>query len=96
MYIALLFIILLLLVFLAFFEDEEIQNAISQIVVQDYEINSEEKCIEDIINNYIKERLNIKKAEIINNINNENLSKDEIKKLEEELRLIIIKLAKMK
>lgn len=77
-------------------EDEEIQNAISQIVVQDYEINSEEKCIEDIINNYIKERLNSKKAEIINSINNENLSKDEIKKLEEELSLIIIKLAKMK
>lgn len=77
-------------------EDEEIQNAISQIVVQDYEINSEEKCIEDIINNYIKERLNIKKTEIINSINNGNLSKEEIKKLEEELSLIIIKLAKMK
>lgn len=77
-------------------EDEEIQNAISQIIVQDYEINSEEKCIEDIINNYIKERLNTKKAEIINSINNGNLSKDEMKKLEEELSLIIIKLAKMK
>ena len=77
-------------------EDEEIQNTISQIVVQDYEINSEEKCIEDIINNYIKERLNTKKSEIINIINNGNLQPDEVKKMEEELSNIIIKLAKMK
>ena len=77
-------------------EDEEIQNTISQIVVQDYEINSEEKCIEDIINNYIKERLNTKKSEIINIINNRNLQPDEVKKMEEELSNIIIKLAKMK
>ena len=70
------------------FDDEENDEV--------YEINSEEKCIEDIINNYIKERLNVKKAEIINSINNENLSKDKMKELEEELSLIIIKLAKMK
>lgn len=77
-------------------EDEEMQNAISNIVVQDYEINSEEKCIEDIINNYLKERLNSKKVEIIKTIDNKDLSKEEISKLEEELSCIIIKLAKMK
>ena len=78
-------------------EDEEIQTAVSQIVVQDYEINSEEKCLDDIINNYIKERLNTKKMEIINAIDNsENLSKEEISKLEEELSKVIIQLAKMK
>ncbi|MGN1299709.1 MAG: DNA primase [Candidatus Scatovivens sp.] len=77
-------------------EDEEIQNAISQIIVQDYEINSEEKCIEDILNNYVKERLNTKKADIIKMINNKNLPSEEITKLEEELSKIIIQLAKMK
>ena len=78
-------------------EDEEIQTQVSQIVVQDYEINSEEKCLDDIINNYIKERLNTKKVEIINAIDNsENLSKEEISKLEEELSKVIIQLAKMK
>ena len=78
-------------------EDEEIQTAVSQIVVQDYEINSEEKCLDDIINNYIKERLNTKKMEIISAIDNsENLSKEEISKLEEELSKVIIQLAKMK
>ena len=78
-------------------EDEEIQTAVSQIVVQDYEINSEEKCLDDIINNYIKERLNTKKLEIISAIDNsENLNKEEISKLEEELSKVIIQLAKMK
>ena len=77
-------------------EDEEIQNTISKIVVQDYEINSEDKCIEDILNNYIKERLNTKKADIIKMINNKDLSHEEISKLEAELSKIIIQLAKMK
>ena len=78
-------------------EDEEIQTQVSQIVVQDYEINSEEKCLDDIINNYIKERLNTKKLEIISAIDNsENLGKEEISKLEEELSKVIIQLAKMK
>ena len=78
-------------------EDEEIQTQVSQIVVQDYEINSEEKCLDDIINNYIKERLNTKKMEIISAIDNsENLGKEEISKLEEELSKVIIQLAKMK
>ena len=78
-------------------EDEEIQKTVSQIVVQDYEISSQEKCLEDIINNYTKERLNNKKMEIINAIDSaENLSKDEIEKLEEELSKVIIQLAKMK
>ncbi len=77
-------------------EDEKIQNAISSIVVQDYEITSEEKCLEDIINSYIKERLNSEKADIIKMINDKSLPKEEIQKLEESLSQIIIQLAKMK
>ena len=78
-------------------EDEDVHTQVSQIVVQDYEINSEEKCLDDIINNYIKERLNTKKLEIISAIDNsENLGKEGISKLEEELSKVIIQLAKMK
>lgn len=77
-------------------EDEDIQNAISRIVVPDYELSSETKCVNDIVNNYIKERLNVKKTEIINLLEDKEISKEEIKKLEEELSKIIIQLAKMK
>ena len=47
-------------------------------------------------NDYLKERLNSKKTEIIKMIDNAELPKEEVSKLEEELSSIIIKLAKMK
>lgn len=78
-------------------EDQEIQNHISEIMVTDYEITSTEKCIEDIIIIYNKERLNNRKNEIIKQLDNtENLSKEDIMNLEKELNNIIIELAKKK
>ena len=78
-------------------EDTEIQSHVSEILVTDYEINSVEKCIEDVINIYNKERLSNKKTEIIMALeNSSSLTKDEIAKLEQELSDIIIELAKNK
>lgn len=78
-------------------EDQEIQNHISEIMVTDYEITSTEKCIEDIIIIYNKERLNNRKNEIIKQLDNTgNLSKEDIMNLEKELNNIIIELAKKK
>ncbi len=78
-------------------EDEELQAHISEIMVTDYEISSVEKCIEDIIIIYNKDRLNNRKMEIIKALDNtEKLTKEEIAKLELELNNIIIELAKKK
>ncbi len=78
-------------------EDTEIQSHVSEILVTDYEINSVEKCIEDVINIYNKDRLSNKKNEIIMALeNSSSLTKDEIAKLEQELSDIIIELAKNK
>lgn len=78
-------------------EDTEIQSHVSEILVTDYEINSVEKCIEDVINIYNKDRLSNKKNEIIKALeNSSSLTKDEIAKLEQELSDIIIELAKKK
>ncbi len=78
-------------------EDIEIQSHVSEILVTDYEINSVEKCIEDVINIYNKDRLSNKKNEIIKALeNSSSLTKDEIAKLEQELSDIIIELAKNK
>ena len=78
-------------------EDQEIQSHVSEILVTDYEINSVEKCIEDVINIYNKERLSNRKSEIIKALeNSSSLTKEEIAKLEQTLSEIIIELAKNK
>ena len=77
-------------------EDQELQSQISEIMVSDYEINSVTKCIEDVILTYTKERLNSRKIEIIKELENSNLSKEDIARLESELSSIIIELAKIK
>ena len=77
-------------------EDQELQSQISEIMVSDYEINSVAKCIEDVILIYTKERLNNRKFEIIKELENSNLLKEDIARLESELSSIIIELAKIK
>lgn len=77
-------------------EDVEIQSALSEIMVAEYEINSSKKFIEDIINNYDRNKLLARKDELLLKINDQNLAKDEMAKLEKELNSIIIELAKMK
>ena len=78
-------------------EDTEIQSHISEILVTDYEITSVEKCIEDVVNTYNKERLTNKKTDIIKRLeNSSNLTKDEVASLENELNEVIIELAKRK
>ena len=77
-------------------EDLELQSQISEIMVSDYEINSVQKCIEDVIISYTKDRLNARKFEILKELENSNLDKENAKMLENELNNIIIELAKIK
>lgn len=78
------------------FEDEELINHITYIMAYDFDMSNEEKAIDDIINTYKKERLIEEKNEILLNLENKNLNKEEISNLENKLSKIIIKLAKMK
>ena len=65
-------------------------------MVAEYEVSSSKKFIEDIINNYDRNKLLVRKEELLLKINDQNLAKDEMAKLEKELNSIIIELAKMK
>lgn len=76
-------------------EDNELQSQISEIMLSDYEITSVQKCIEDIIINYTKERLNNRKLAIIKELENPSLPREDASMLEVELNNIIIELAKM-
>ena len=79
----------------SFEEPEEISH-VTEIMADDYEISSVDKCIEDIIYSYNKDKLISEKNEILSIIENSDLTKEEIANLETRLSQIIIELAKMK
>ncbi|MBR3132912.1 MAG: DNA primase [Clostridia bacterium] len=78
------------------FKEDEIINQITKIMADDYEITDINKCIEDVINSYNKERLISKRNEILSKLDDKDNTKEEVANLEKELSEIIIKLAKMK
>ena len=79
------------------FQDEEIINYITWVRAYDFEISEVDKCIEDILNNYEKDKLISMRNEIVQALENtDNLTKEEIASLEQSLNEIIIKLAKIK
>ncbi len=79
-----------------YFDDEEVINHLSMILADDYEIGDVNKCIDDMINSYNKERLVSRKSEIVRLMSEENLTKDEAASLGKELTEIINKLANLK
>lgn len=77
-------------------EDEEFQANLGEILFSEYELNSVEKFTEDIVKNYEKNKLNLRKNEILKLLNDKSLEKEEVIRLEEELNEIIKELAKVK
>ena len=75
--------------------EQEEQNQITMIMADDYEINDLEKAIDDLIQTYEKEKLNNRKFEILEKLE-QTTNIDEKKELEKELSNIIIRLAKIK
>ena len=74
---------------------EEEQNHITEILADDYEIVDIEKAIDDIMQSYEKDKLNQRKYEILEQLEN-NIDNSQKKELEKELSNIIIRLAKIK
>ena len=78
------------------FDDEETISYLSWIMAYDFEITELDKCIEDVINSYTKEKTIKRRNEIIKQLEDKNISREEAQGLEKELNDIIISLAKMK
>ena len=76
-------------------ENEGFQSTLGEILFSEYEINSVDKFIEDIINNYEKNKLNFRKNEILELLSDKTIEKDRMVSLEKELNKIIIELAKI-
>ena len=78
------------------FTDEETINYLTGIMAYDFEITEVDKCIEDILNIYRKEKMLEERNKIIEKLEDKNLAKEEVVNLERKLSDIIVKLAKMK
>lgn len=81
---------------LSSFDDEAIISRISEIALQENEIQDIDKCIEDIINSYNKDSLINERNEILMKLENKNLSNEDRINLEKNLNDIIVKLSKIK
>lgn len=79
-----------------FADDEQVVNALTGIMADDYEIEDNKKALDDVINNYQKEKLMARRNEIIQSLNNASLDKEKASELEKELHTLIIKLAQIK
>ncbi len=75
--------------------EQEEQNQITSIMAEDYGIEDLEKAIDDIIQAYKRDKLNNKKLEILELLE-QTSDNEEKRKLEKELSDIIITLAKIK
>ena len=79
------------------FEEEAVVNYLSGIMADDFGISDINKCIEDLLNIYNKEKLINTRNSIIKKLENtNNMTTEEIKALEEKLNETILKLAKVK
>lgn len=80
---------------LNYFEEQNIIDHISGIMPYDFEISDLNKCIEDVVNTYEKDKLINRRQEILDIIKNgQGFSEEELNNLEDELSNIVIKLKK--
>lgn len=77
-------------------QDEEQVNQITKIMADDYDIQDITKATLDVINIYEKEKNINKRNQILKELENQDLTKEERASLESELSNIIIKLARFK
>ena len=75
--------------------EEDVRNHVTMIMAYDLEIDNLEKAINDILNLYEREKLDNRKMEIIEELE-QDLDEETKKSLEKELSSIIIELAKIK
>ena len=82
---------------LDFFDEESVVNYLSGIMADDFGVADINKCIEDLLNIYNKEKLVNRRNDIIKKLENaSSMTGEEVKNLEVELNNVILKLAKVK
>ena len=73
-----------------FVEDEEVMSRLTEVMAEEYQIKNDDKAIKNVINTYKIERLDNRKMELIEKQQKPGVSKEEEKKIIEEINKIII------
>ena len=81
---------------LDFFEEDNAVNYLSGIMADDFGVSDIDKCVEDLLAIYNKEKLINRRNELVKMLEDKSLSGSEAKELENELSNVILKLAKVK
>lgn len=78
------------------FSEEDCINQITGIMAADFEISDKQKCVNDVLYLYRREKLTNRKNEIIRKLDDPEIPKEVSNELEKELSQIVVSLAKRK
>lgn len=79
-----------------FSEDEEVISRLTELLSEEYQSKNDQKLVENIIKTYKKEKLNMRKQELIERQKRTDLKADEIQKIDSEIQEVIMELVKIK
>ena len=76
------------------FEEDELINHITYIISSELDVLDTKKAIDDILNKLKKEKVINRKSQILKKLSSGDISKEELVKLEEELKSLSKRIAK--
>lgn len=79
-----------------FAEDEEVISRLTELLSEEYQTNNDQKLIDNIIQTYKKEKLNMRKQELIEMQKRPDLTPAEIESIDKEIQDLILELIKIK
>ena len=79
-----------------FSEDEEVISRLTELLSEEYQTKDDQKLVDNIIKTYKKEKLNMRKQELIERQKRTDLTAEEIQKIDNEIQEVIMKLVKIK
>jgi DNA primase len=79
-----------------FAEDEEVISRLTELLSEEYQTNNDQKLIDNIVKTYKKEKLNMRKQELIEMQKRTDLTQSEIASIDKEIQDLILKLIKIK
>jgi len=79
-----------------FAEEEEVISRLTELLSEEYQSKNEQKLVENIIKTYKKEKLNMRKQELIEMQKRTDLKLEEIQKIDNEIQNVIMELVKIK
>lgn len=79
-----------------FSEDEEVISRLTELLSEEYQAQNDQKLMENIIKTYKKEKLNMRKQELIEMQKRTDLKAEEIQRIVNEIQEVIMELVKIK